>query len=123
MQKTMTDRCSVFRDKGNLKQGLDEIRQLKNRYKKIGLSNRKRNFNYELEEALELKNMLDISETIVLSAFQREESRGAHYRSDFPDRNDESWLKHTLAFQTPEGFEFRYKPVNITTFQQKARKY
>jgi succinate dehydrogenase / fumarate reductase flavoprotein subunit len=123
MQKVMTDKCSVFRDGRRLEQALNEIRQLKNRYVNLGLTNKKRSFNYELEDAFELGNMLKISETIVLSALQREESRGAHYRSDFPERNDESWLKHTIVFQTSEGLQFRYKPVTITKFQPKARTY
>ena len=123
MQKVMTDRCSVFRDRRRLEQALNEIHELRSRYKELGLTNKKRSFNYELEEALELGNMLKISEVIVLSALQREESRGAHYRVDFPARNDESWLKHTLVFQTSEGFEFRYKPVTVTQFQPESRRY
>jgi succinate dehydrogenase / fumarate reductase flavoprotein subunit len=123
MQKVMTDRCSVFRDRRRLEQALNEIHELRSRYTELGLTNKKRSFNYELEEALELGNMLKISEAIVLSALQREESRGAHYRVDFPARNDESWLKHTLVFQTSEGFEFRYKPVTVTQFQPESRRY
>ena len=123
MQKLMTDKCSVFRDRETLDQALSEIRQLRSRCLDLGLTHRERRFNLELQEALELGNMLKISEAVVLSALQREESRGAHYRSDFPDRNDEIWLKHTLIFQTSSGFQFRYKPVAVTRFQPKARRY
>ncbi len=67
--------------------------------------------------------MLKLSEVIVYSALQREESRGAHFRNDFPKRNDEAWLKHTLVFHAANGLEARYKPVVVTRFEPKARKY
>ena len=67
--------------------------------------------------------MLKLAETIVYSALQREESRGAHYRSDFPERNDAVWLKHTLVFRTPMGLEVKHKPVVVTRFEPKARVY
>jgi succinate dehydrogenase / fumarate reductase flavoprotein subunit len=90
---------------------------------KVGLSFSGEHFNFELEEALELANMLKLSEVIIHSALQREESRGAHYRSDFPIRNDETWLKHTMVFHATNEFETRYKPVIVTRFEPKARNY
>jgi succinate dehydrogenase / fumarate reductase flavoprotein subunit len=87
------------------------------------MANKTRSFNYELEEALELENMLKTAETMVFSALQRKESRGAHYRQDFPERNDEEWLKHTLVYATPDGLTLRYKPVTITRFPPKERRY
>jgi succinate dehydrogenase / fumarate reductase, flavoprotein subunit len=123
MQQTMTEKCSVFRNQPQLVQALDKIRQLKRRYAALGLSYKGKAFNYELEEALELENMLKAAETIVFAALQREESRGAHYRSDFPERNDAKWLKHSLVFQVPEGLKMQYKPVFVTRFEPKARVY
>jgi succinate dehydrogenase / fumarate reductase flavoprotein subunit len=123
MKRVMMDKCSVFRDRAGLQEALDKIRELKNRYKHLGLTFNGRNFNYELEEALELGNMLKTAETIVFSALQREESRGAHFRNDFPERNDEAWLKHTLVFKSAEGLTPQYKPVTITRFEPKERKY
>ncbi len=123
MQSIMMGKCSVFRDRRGLEQTWKEVRQLKSRYGNLGLTHKGRAFNYELEEALELENMLKIAEVIVLSALRREESRGAHYRRDFQNRNDESWLKHTLAFQTSEGLQIRFKPVTVTRFQPKVRRY
>ncbi len=123
MQSVMMGKCSVFRDRKGLEQALKEVRQLKSRYGSLGLTHKGRTFNYELEEALELENMLKTAEVIVLSALRREESRGAHFRRDFPNRNDESWLKHTLACQTSEGLQIRYKPVTVTRFQPEARRY
>jgi succinate dehydrogenase / fumarate reductase flavoprotein subunit len=123
MKKVMMDKCSVFRDCSGLQEALDKVRELKNRCLHLGLTYRGRNFNYELEEALELGNMLKTAEAIVFSALQREESRGAHFRNDFPERNDAAWLKHTLVFKSAEGLMAQYKPVIITRFEPKERKY
>ena len=119
----MTQLCSVFRDKNGLLQALDRIQGLRGRMAEVGLSYRGKRFNYELEEVLELTNMLKLAHVIVYSALQREESRGAHYRNDYPQRNDASWLKHTLIFHGKAGLEARYKPVVVTRFEPKARKY
>jgi succinate dehydrogenase / fumarate reductase flavoprotein subunit len=123
MQKTMTQLCSVFRDRKGLEQALQRIRELKGRMATLELMCKKKRFNFELEEALELENMMKLAEAIVYSAMQREESRGAHYRNDFPERNDEAWLKHTLVFHMPSGFEVHHKPVVVTRFEPKARLY
>jgi len=123
IQRVMMEKCSVFRDRKGLEHALKEIRKLKRRYGNLGFTHKERTFNYELEEALELGNMLKTAEIMVLSALKREESRGAHYRSDFPERNDESWLKHTLVFQTSKGLQLRYKPVTVTRFQPEVRRY
>jgi len=123
MRTVMMDKCSVFRDKAGLEEALTKIRELRSRYNGVGLMHKGNNFNYELEETLELGNMLKLAEAIVFSALRREESRGAHYRSDFSERNDGTWLKHTLVFQKPEGLEVGYKPVTVTRFEPKARKY
>jgi succinate dehydrogenase / fumarate reductase flavoprotein subunit len=123
MQQVMTEKCSVFRNHDNLQQALTEIRQLTERCANLTVANKARRFNYELEEALELENMLKTAETIVFSALQRKESRGAHYRSDFPERNDTKWLKHTLVYAAPEGLKLRYKPVTVTRFPPQERRY
>jgi len=123
MEKVMTQLCSVFRDKVGLEQALSRIQGLQGRVANLGLSYCGKSFNYELEGALELDNMLKLSEVIVYSALKREESRGAHFRNDFPTRDDEVWLKHSLIFHTADGLEARYKPVSITRFEPKARKY
>jgi len=123
MQKTMTYLCSVFRDGEGLKQALLKISDLKNSMKNLGLTCKGKRFNYELQEALETENMLDLAEVIVYSALQRQESRGAHYRNDFPKRDDTAWLKHTLVFKTESGLEVRHKPVVITRFEPGTRSY
>jgi succinate dehydrogenase / fumarate reductase flavoprotein subunit len=85
--------------------------------------NKGKDFNFELMEMMELGHQLFLSEVILLSALHRKESRGAHFREDFPKRADADYLKHSLVFQTPKGPEVRYKPVKITQFQPEARVY
>jgi len=123
MRSVMMDYGSVFRNEEGLKKGIEEIQNLKERYKEIGVANKGKTFNYELMETFELGHQLNLSEVILFSALHRTESRGAHYREDFPLRADRYFLKHTLAFQTPKGPEARYKPVKITRFQPEARVY
>ncbi|MCX6020435.1 MAG: succinate dehydrogenase/fumarate reductase flavoprotein subunit, partial [Chloroflexi bacterium] len=82
-----------------------------------------REMNTDLMEALELHNLLDNAEATAASALARTESRGAHYRADFPARNDAEWLKHTFVRRTPDGPAFSYKPVTITQFTPKPRTY
>ncbi len=123
MQSLMMDYGSVFRHEEGLGKGIEEIRNLKERYGEIGVVNKGKAFNYELMEAIELGHQLDLSEVILMSALHRRESRGAHYREDFPSRADRYFLKHTLVFQAPNEPEVRYKPVKITRFQPEARVY
>ena len=121
MQLVMMDYCSVFRDEEGLNKGIENIRLLKTRFNDVEIVNKGTNFNYELMEAVELGHQLDLAEVILLSAFYRKESRGAHFREDFPERDDKNFLKHTLVFR--EEPEVRYKPVAITRFQPEARIY
>ncbi len=123
MQRLMTEKCSVFRNGPELEQALDQICQLEKRLLNVGLDNKNKIFNYELQEALELGNMLKIAKAIVFSALQRKESRGSHYRSDYPERNDEESLRHTLVHVTSEGLKITYKPISITRFTPEKRRY
>ncbi len=123
MQSLMMKRGSVFRNEEGLKAGIEEIRSLKERYKNIGAVDKRKAFNFGFMEAIELDHQLALSEVILFSALHRRESRGAHYREDFPARADRYFLKHTLVFQTPKGLQVRYKPVKITRFQPEARVY
>jgi succinate dehydrogenase / fumarate reductase flavoprotein subunit len=123
MQRLMTEQCSVFRNGKVLKQTLLLIRQLKKRALNVGLTNKSRIFNYELQEALQLNNMLRIAEIIVYSALQRKESRGAHFRNDYPERNDEEWLKHTFVNETPTGLKESYKQIATGRFTPEKRRY
>ncbi len=123
MQKMMSLECSVFRTKSGLEDGLKTIQDLKDRYRSITIDNKGASFNTDLTEALELESLLHLSETILRSALARTESRGAHFREDYPERNDRDWLKHTLIRRTPSGPEIFHKPVVITKFQPKPRTY
>ncbi len=123
MQRAMTEKCSVFRDAAGLEQALTEIRQLEKKCENISLANKGIIFNYELQDALELGNMLKTAEAVVFSALQRRESRGAHYRKDFPERNDEEWLKHTLVRVEAQGLGVSYRSAAITRFAPEKRKY
>lgn len=123
LQNTMTDDCGIFRNESNLKNALSKIRKLQERYKNIVIDDKGSNFNTELIEAIELRNMLEISEVIVVGALERRESRGSHFRIDYPKRDDKNFLKHTLAYKTKDGIKLGYKPVTITRFQPKERRY
>jgi succinate dehydrogenase / fumarate reductase flavoprotein subunit len=123
MQSVMMDTGSVFRNEAGLKKGIEEIRLLRDRFRKVGVVNQGKAFNFELMEVLELGHQLEVSEVILTSALHRKESRGAHFREDFPGRADRFYLKHTLAFKGRTGPEIRYKPVKITRFQPEARVY
>ncbi len=123
LQQAMMDKCSVFRTEKELKLLIDEIKTLKERYKEIEITDKSKTFNTDLLEAIELGHMLTLAEVIASSALQRTESRGAHYREDYPKRDDENWMKHTLAFQREKGITFKYKPVKITRFKPEERKY
>ena len=123
LQEEMMDKASVFRTGSDLKALTETLKDLRNRYRRISLQDKGKVFNTDLLEALELGYLLDLSETLVYCALAREESRGAHYREDFPERDDVNWLKHTLAYRTNGSFQLKFKPVTITKFQPKERKY
>jgi succinate dehydrogenase / fumarate reductase flavoprotein subunit len=123
LQEVMMAGCSVFRHEQGLKKTLEAVRELEQRARNISIDNLGNRFNTDLIDALELQNMLPLAEAIVASALNRTESRGAHSREDYPDRDDEQWLKHTLVQRTDSGLSITYKPVTITIFPPKPRTY
>ena len=123
MQEVMMENVSVFRTADGLAKALDKIRELKTCYQDISLQDKGSCFNRDLLDAIELGHMLDLAEVIVMGALHREESRGAHSREDFPARNDQKFLAHTLVRRTDELPRIFEKPVTITRFQPKERKY
>jgi succinate dehydrogenase / fumarate reductase flavoprotein subunit len=123
MQEVMMDKASVFRLEAGLTEALEKIRELQNFYRNISLQDKGSCFNRDLLDALELGHMLDLAEVIAMGALYREESRGAHCREDFPDRNDEKFLVHTLVRYTGDVPQIFEKGVTITRFQPKERKY
>ena len=123
MQAVMMDKVSVFRMEPPMKEALEKVIELKERYQHISLQDKGSCFNRDLLDALELGHMLDLAEVIAMGALFRQESRGAHFREDFPDRNDDDFLVHTLVRHTDKGPEIFKKPVTITRFQPQERKY
>ncbi len=123
MQELMMRDVGVFRMEEHLQQVLEALKALKERYQEARIDDHGRCFNTDLLEAIELGNLLELAEVTTASALLRTESRGAHTREDFPKRDDTNWLKHTLARQVNDRIEFSFKPVVITKFQPKERKY
>ncbi len=109
----------IFRTKESMLKAQAELRQLKAQAERVYIEDRGKVFNSDLIQALELGSLAEIAETIVAGAIAREESRGAHYRADFPKRDDANWLKHTLAHRTSDGPRLSHAPVTITRFPPK----
>jgi succinate dehydrogenase / fumarate reductase flavoprotein subunit len=124
MQAIMMDKVSVFRDKPGLTAAMEKIQTLKNRYDAISIQDKGNCYNRELLDLIELGHMLDLAEVIILGALHREESRGAHFREDFPQRNDDKFLAHTLVcLNAAKVPQVSTKSVTITRFEPKERKY
>ncbi|MCE5263283.1 MAG: FAD-binding protein [Deltaproteobacteria bacterium] len=120
----MNEKVGIFRNRAELEQALAQVIALKERYPGVRVSSPARYMNYELTGALELEQMLEVSHTIIQGALLREESRGAHFRTDFNTRNDRDWLKHTIARRGPDGNPvISFKDVTITRYQPVERKY
>lgn len=122
-QDVMSEHCGVFRTAAIMTEGLQKVREFKSQLTQIKLDDTGTCWNTELIEALELQSIMVVGETILASALNRQESRGAHSREDFPQRNDEQFLRHTLAYATDEGIKIDYMPVVINRFEPKERKY
>ncbi|MFQ5408946.1 MAG: succinate dehydrogenase flavoprotein subunit [Anaerolineales bacterium] len=133
LQRTMTAKVGVFRTGDEMQAALDKIAELKVRYQNVNIDDQGKVFNTDLLETFELGCLLDIAEATAGSALRRTESRGAHSREDYPDRDDKNWLKHTLvsraegsgAAPTPAGTKLRFqdRPVRLGRFEPKARVY
>jgi fumarate reductase flavoprotein subunit len=124
MQATMEEAAGIYRNGPDMAKGIDALRELQERIVRIGIADTSRSFNTELLAALELANMLDIGECMLQSGLQREESRGAHQRTDFPDRDDERFLTHQLVYRNPDGTpHVDTLPVTITRWPPGERVY
>jgi len=123
MQLAMERGCGVYREQTSMQQTVRELAQLKGRYADLVLEDNSKVFNTEILTALELGNMLDVAEAIAVAAAARRESRGAHACSDYPTRNDQEFLHHSMVYWTPNGPRLDKKPVTITRFQPEERKY
>jgi succinate dehydrogenase / fumarate reductase flavoprotein subunit len=124
LQESMMENVSVFRQKNSLTTALDKIKQLKTRYQSLSIQDKGTCFNRDLLDAIELGHLLDLAEVITQGALKREESRGAHSREDFPERDDEKFLTHTMVrCDAAKGPQIFTKPVAVTKFEPKERKY
>ncbi|MFQ5427904.1 MAG: FAD-dependent oxidoreductase [Thermodesulfobacteriota bacterium] len=123
LNETMQTHCGVFREKKALEKGLQDVMELRERFKNISLSDRSGYYNMELPAVMELGHMLEISGAILLGALKRTESRGAHFRTDYLHRDDKNWLKHTMISMKHNAYDLNYSDVSITIFKPEARKY
>jgi succinate dehydrogenase / fumarate reductase, flavoprotein subunit len=123
MKNVMFTDVGIYRTGSGMENALDKLLELKDRYKNVKVSDTGKIFNTELLNAWELGNMLDVAEAVTVSALNRTESRGGHAREDYPQRNDEHWLRHSLIVKKDGKLDISYKPVVITKFQPKARVY
>ena len=123
MQQTMTANVGVFRTDKTLHEGLDKIRELRAQFAEIEIDDKGHQFNTDLLEAWELGCLLELAEVTTISALARTESRGAHARDDFVERDDEAWLKHTLCSMDIDGYRLEYKPVTLGRYEPKPRVY
>ncbi|MCC6445415.1 MAG: succinate dehydrogenase flavoprotein subunit [Armatimonadetes bacterium] len=123
LQEEMMDKVSVFRTGAGLEAMSRKIRELRDRYRKVQVRDKSKSYNTEMLEAWELGSLLDLAEVTTLAALERRESRGGHFREDFPERDDANFLKHSLVYRTEKGLELSHKPVTITRFQPQERKY
>jgi succinate dehydrogenase / fumarate reductase flavoprotein subunit len=124
LQRMMDHNVAVYRSGPDMEQALAKIRELRGRMQQVKLADNSRIYNTNLVAVLETNSLIDLAETIVVGGMARTESRGAHSRTDFPDRDDDNWLKHTLAHYTPgKKPRLKYSPVNITMWKPVERKY
>lgn len=119
MQRTMMANCGVYRTAETLTRAKTDIAFLKEQYRSLGIQDKGSVFNTGLLEVLELGNLLDLAEATVASALARTESRGAHFREDFPDRNDQDFFKHSLVYSRDDGEPgLDYKDVDVITIEK-----
>ncbi|MEM1599868.1 MAG: succinate dehydrogenase flavoprotein subunit [Sulfolobaceae archaeon] len=123
LRDIMWDNVGIFRDEGGLLNALSEINKLRNMTSNMYVTDKSKVYNTEFFNALEMRNMIDLAIVIAKSALERKESRGAHYRTDYPERDDNNWLKHTLAYLRGNTVEITYKPVRMTRWKPEARVY
>lgn len=123
MKEVMFDKVGVFREEKPMKEAVAKVRELRERAKHLRPIKGGQVFNLDLQRAYELSGMLELAEAIATGAVTRQESRGSHARIDFKTRDDQNWMKHTMAQYTPEGPKLSYKKVAVTRWQPEERKY
>ncbi|MEM3952966.1 MAG: FAD-binding protein [Nitrososphaerota archaeon] len=123
LRETMENNVGIFRNERDIKNALKKIREIKSSLSKVTVDDKDKIYNTWLVDYLQLENMVEIAELIATCALLRQESRGSHYRIDYPNRDDEKWLCHTLVKYSVDGPEISYSPVVITKWKPVERKY
>ncbi len=126
LTQVMEDHCGVFRTREVLSAGIEKVRSLEQRLQDVRLTDHSHLFNTARIEALELENLMDVAIATIMSAHAREESRGAHSRIDFPERDDVNWLRHSLYHKRSRSVDYkpvRTKPLTVASFPPKPRTY
>jgi len=123
LQQTMDRYANIFRNAQDLSEGLRRVRTLKERFARVRVVDQSKVFNLNLSDAVETGHMIDLAEVILVGGQARTESRGAHFRTDFPKRDDAAWMRHTLAQSSPAGPVLSYAPVAYTRWEPKERVY
>ncbi|MHC4357042.1 MAG: succinate dehydrogenase/fumarate reductase flavoprotein subunit, partial [Planctomycetota bacterium] len=123
MRDLLSDNVGVFRDETSLASARDHLRQLADDAARVKADSSTLRFNGGLITALELPMMIDLAMIICEGALARTESRGSHFRTDHKSRDDETWLKHTIATRSPDGPQFRYGDVDLSKYEPEERKY
>jgi succinate dehydrogenase / fumarate reductase flavoprotein subunit len=123
LQKAMIQDVGVYRHRDKLTKAKEKLDELKKRYKDVYIQDLGKVFNTDLIEALEVENLLELAGVIVEGALARKESRGAHTREEFPKRDDEKWMKHTVATKDEADIKLSYSEVSFTKYEPTERKY
>jgi fumarate reductase flavoprotein subunit len=124
MHQIMEESAGIYRTEMSLKEAAGKLKRLQERFQDLSLDDNSYTFNTELTAALELSYMIDVAQTIVQSALERRESRGSHQRTDYPQRDDERFLAHSLAYRAEDGSpRLEYRPVTITRWPPGKRVY
>ncbi len=123
MQTTMMEKVGIYRNEQQMQAAVDEIQALRRRYHQVRVQDTSKKFNTDLLEVIELGNLLDLSLVTATAALQRQESRGAHSREDFAERDDQNWLKHSLAYLEGDKVRLDYKAVDTSIWEPKPRTY
>jgi succinate dehydrogenase / fumarate reductase flavoprotein subunit len=123
MQSVMMEKIGIYRNGRDMGQAIERLSRLRDRFSEVGIQDRGKRFNTDLTEIIELRNLLDLAFLTAHAAHNRQESRGAHSREDFPDRDDRNWLKHSLIWMGGEGVRMGYRSVDVSKWQPKPRKY
>ena len=123
MQTTMMENVGIYRNEQDMRAALEDLKMLRQRYRSLRVQDTGKSFNTDLLEMIELGNLLDLSLITAAAAINRQESRGAHSREDYPERDDDNWLKHSLAYIKEDAVQLDSKNVDISIWEPKPRSY